>query len=131
MKFISNRGREGQIQVQPEHMMTNQWLCPIPNPPVNTSERDELTSQWKVVWEKHCDYLTALAKCKQLAKPDYFRHEDDYFEHKITCSQVLSRGEKTNEWIHGTYTQLGWTTWKQKHTQPIDQCKSKSSTKMS
>ena len=120
MKFISDRGREGQIQVQPEYKMTNQFECPIPNPPVNTAERDELTSAWKVVWEKYCDYLTALNKCKQLAKPDYFRHEDDYFSHIVTCRQVLRQGDDANEWIHGNYTQLGWTAWKQKHTQEVD-----------
>ena len=131
MKFISDRGRQGEIQVQPEYKMTNQWECPIPNPLVNTPERAELTSIWKTVWEKHCEFLTALNKAKETTKPDEFIDEDDYAKHVITCSKELRRGSETNEWIHGNYTQLGWTAWKQKHTQPIDQCKSKSSTKMS
>ena len=111
MKFHSNKHREGQVRVQPEHKETAACGTPIANAEVNTPRRDNQGELLQKLWDLSCETLETVTKYKVSVMPEDFRNAGDHEASKKAWYQQSMQLYKFHEFIHSHHVNTSWTEW--------------------
>jgi len=115
MKFRSNKNREGQVRVQPEHKVTAACGTPIANAEVNTPRRDTQGALLKELWDLNCQTLDVVSRYKNSVRPEDFQTADDYSTSKNAWKEQFMHLDKFHEFIHSHHVATSWTEWTQEN----------------
>ena len=112
MKFHSNKHREGQVRVQPEHKQTAVCGTPIANAEVNTTRREDQEELLATLWDLSCQTLDAVSRYKSSVEPGDFKTTDDYNTSRDAWRKHTVNLYKFHEFIHSHHVHTSWTEWK-------------------
>ena len=104
---------------------------PIPSVAVNSREQKEMAEALSGIHTKFNELSELINRFKYLVKKDYFMEPEHCDRVKERVHQSLKSLETEHKYFASNYINIGWPDHQVNHTQPIEQCKSKSSTKMS
>lgn len=111
MKFRSNKHREGQVRVQPEHKVTAACGTPIANAKVHTPRRDSQGELLKKLWDLNCQTLEAVSEYKASLELEDFKNGDDHEASKAAWYHKSMDLYKFHEFIHSHHVATSWTEW--------------------
>tara|TARA_R100000027_G_scaffold3874_1_gene3399 strand:- start:62 stop:424 length:363 start_codon:yes stop_codon:yes gene_type:complete len=111
MKFHSNKHREGQVRVQPEHKETAACGTPIANAEVNTPRRDTQGELLQKLWDLSCQTLQTVYEYKTSLKAEDFKNAGDHEAAKKAWYQQSMQLYKFHEFIHSHHVNTSWTEW--------------------
>ncbi len=104
---------------------------PFPSVAVNSSEQREMHEMTGKIHDKFNELGELMNRCMHLNKKEYFMELEHYQRAQDRDHQSLKSIQELHKYWHAKHISVGWPDHETNHTQPIDQCKSKSSTKMS